>query len=736
MTGVARGGRGAAEPAPETGSISATGYAAWCGAAAWTCYGIVEALCLIVWPRLANGAAEYHELSVAYTALLFVVYPLVGILLGLGVAATLRLLLPGFSGSGSPRDLRRAIQVLCVASLPAFYVLNLLAHWYYDPLLHYPALIALVVVGVALALGLAGDARFARVRLVANAVSVSVLLLVAPALPASFAGLPPVLAKCLWTVAFCSVFLACAALAVRWRSNDSSGPLSWSRLRTRALTGGAVVLAVIALNTLLDQAEPIDENLLAADPRSPRTPNLVIVSWDTVRADHLSLYGYEYETTPKLEMLAREALVFRNAYAPGNMTLTSHASLFTGLYARRHGAHYHDPEFPDGKPLGEGFTTLAEALSQNQYATYAVIANTAYLTRDFGMDQGFDYFDAREPIILLAKTQKYFFRRFIRDVVIRLVTHTPLVPRTAFDKLYRNAEEINAEVFSVLDRAQASGRPFFLFANYMDAHDPYLPPAPYDELVPGKDERFVSMKFHSIAAAILIDRKPISEPDRQHMLSQYDGAIAYLDAQLERLVEALKERGLYDDTLLIVLSDHGEVFGDKGLFGHAVSLYQDQIHVPLVIKLPASDRVGVVTQIASLVDVLPTVLDGLGLAALEDLHGRSLLGAPAAASRSVISEHYRPGHSLEWGDWFGGTQRALISESLKLIASEDPEKIELFDLASDPAERRDLSGAAEEPGRILLDRLNEWLGIVQPNTDEFEGIDEKTRRRLEALGYI
>ena len=200
---------------------------------------------------------------------------------------------------------------------------------------------------------------------------------------------------------------------------------------------------------------------------------------DTVHADHLAVYGYERDTTPNLKDLARDSMVYTNAISASDITLTSHASLFTGMYPSWHGAYCDPRNAAYGRAISERYPTLAELLRSAGYQTTGVAANL-YLRADFGLERGFDRFRIPRPVPMLAAENAFMLRRGIRRG-LSLVFDT-----AQFDRLYAMGEDINAELFAELGALSKPGRPAFTFVNYMDAHFPYVPPAPYDARFPGR----------------------------------------------------------------------------------------------------------------------------------------------------------------------------------------------------------------------------------------------------------
>jgi arylsulfatase A-like enzyme len=463
------------------------------------------------------------------------------------------------------------------------------------------------------------------------------------------------------------------------------------------------------------------------DPAAGARPDVVLIVLDTVRADHLSVYGYGRDNTPRLGELAAHAVRHDRAIAAGDMTLSTHGSLFTGLYARQHGAHRSEA-VPTGRPLAEKFDTLAERLSRAGYWTGAVVSNTAYLSHAFGFNQGFRSYDVRNPVRLLAGTPVYSPRKWLRQIL------SALAPRSVREHRYRDAAAINAEVFALLDRGRETERPFFLFVNYMDAHVPVNPPPPFDTMYPGRDESFTTDDYYALLREMVKGGREVTPREREHLVSQYDGAIAWLDSQVGRLLDGLRARGLYDDALIVVTSDHGEAFGDRALLNHGVSVYQDQVSVPLLIKYPRQEAGRTDDRLASTVDLLPTVLDVAGLGPAEGVAGTSLRGPAPDAPRTVTAESYP--FLFELNPDFRRTERAVFRGPLKLVVSTSGKR-ELYDLSADGDERRNLYAERDSVARDLEARLEGWLEVTVSQADSGEvKLDGATRDRLEALGYL
>lgn len=295
---------------------------------------------------------------------------------------------------------------------------------------------------------------------------------------------------------------------------------------------------------------------------------MLLVVLDTVRADHLRLYGHPQPTSPTLDALAADAIVYRNAIAPGTWTPPSHASLFTGLTPSVHGVDSAD-DAGGIRALHASVPTLAERLHAAGYRTAAFIGNRGYLHPLFGLARGFETY-----------------------------RHVGL----------GSADRLAGTLVPWLERRR--GRPVFVFANFFDAHEPYEPPPPYDRMFPDHLDRPVAR--HPNDEVVAHGRLPGAE-EAAHYRGRYDGEIRHADDRLGDVLGALRRLGRYDDALVIVTADHGELFGEHGRWGHGGDPVRELVHVPLIVKYPGRARVGVEERPVSLTDVAPTILAVLGL---------------------------------------------------------------------------------------------------------------------------
>ena len=376
---------------------------------------------------------------------------------------------------------------------------------------------------------------------------------------------------------------AAAVLAVglavtfdRWYRKQEGGMMAfWRATLPFAVSVLLLSYGLIQGGTWLKQREELDR-LPAA---SKDAPNIVVLVVDTLRADHLSLYGYARPTSPNLDKFAQQGVVFDQAISTSSWTLPSHASMLTGLLPHENGT-------VDGDPLDDRVPTLGEALESRGYRTAAFSGNNANFSRRSGLGRGFIYFD------------DYFYSlgdMFDRTVWGRVIDYhlSGLLHMGELPERQR-AAEINRRMFAWVDGGHK--RPFFVFLNYFDVHAPYLPPQPY---------RHRFSRTPNPGGLLTEDYYPHLTPEQmQSENDAYDGAITYVDEEIGQLLGGLRARGLMGNTIVVITADHGESLGDHGLVMHENSLYRELIHVPLVFwwaqKIPAGRRISIPVSTASL----------------------------------------------------------------------------------------------------------------------------------------
>ena len=373
-------------------------------------------------------------------------------------------------------------------------------------------------------------------------------------------------------------------------------------------------------------------------PAEPKRPNILVYLSDTLRADHLSTYGYRRETSPRLTEFAATGILFERAYSQASWTKASVGTLFTGLYPSRHGAIRREHRLRRDVPV------LAEVLQREGYRTAAVISNPSVLP-NFGFGRGF------EEVIDLATDQNS-----------------------------TDALDIHEHVLGFLE--QASDRPFFLYVHAMDPHYPYAAPRPFDD-------HFVVKPGNKLR-------------DR---IAAYDNEIAYADHAFGALLTRIDELGLTDETVVVFLSDHGEEFDDHGALTHGYSLYQEQLHIPLIMRLAHGQKAGLrVADPVRVIDLFPALLDIAGAPIPVDIDAENLMPLLEPPS----SESYNPVlYSEQDLDTFELT--ALIVDSIKVIRRRKPSfyaGVEVYDLARDSGEQRNLRAARPKLARRMVGQLD------------------------------
>jgi len=506
----------------------------------------------------------------------------------------------------------------------------------------------------------------------------------------------------------------------------------WNAPKVRYTLAGLLGLLVV-LAALSSGRQAIQErgSVAGLPPPPPDAKNVVLIVWDTVRANNLSAYGYPRNTTPNLARCAREGVRYNLALAPASWTYPSHSCFFTGQWPFKLNSQWKFTlDTPD--------PTLAEFLAGRGYQTAGFSANTNCCNYETGFGRGFAHFEdfpltARS---LLGRTvpgrwilTNILYRGFYHDIKwIGLQS--------------RGAHATNEAFFDWLRRRRPD-RPFFAFLNFFDAHAPYVPPPGYTGRFgirprPPRDYEFL---LGNMGAA----NNPSIKRDAQMARDCYDNCIAFLDDELGRLLSALQAQGLLDNTMVIITSDHGEAFGDHGHFGHGSSLYLDSIGVPLVILSPGAPAGLVVDSPVSLRDLPATVLDQLGLAASSPFPGRSLAAfwrsspgqAPRGITTPALSEQadaiaFEP--QPQSGQGHSGFQMSLVASGHHYIRNGTGAEM-LYDLARDPSELVNLMGTAyadQSVGdfrRMLLEVLTDNPG----STEVEEMYLENYRNELRAL---
>lgn len=433
-----------------------------------------------------------------------------------------------------------------------------------------------------------------------------------------------------------------------------------------------------------------------AEPGASPPRTIAVLSLDTLRADHLSVYGYPRPTSPHLEELAREARVYTSARSTAPWTLPSHASLFTGLYPFQHGAHFVAGTLGvEAAALASEARTLAEVLRDLGYRTGAVVANDGFLAPAYRLDQGFDAYDVE------------------RDA----------------------APEIVARALGWLD-AQGDA-PVFLFVNFMDTHQPY-------NVTPRKgfrnhgDHGSSTHRMRRLRRMLMRGESALPQDVLEALIEQYDLAIANLDAGLGELFEGLRARGRFDDALIVVTADHGEFLGEHDLVEHAKDVYEPVLRVPLIVRPPGGVPAERDDTPISGVHVPGIVLSHAGVAPSDDATAALFGNWPRSRLLAELTESNPFDLREGWLTRLRRVRRAVYRDGVKLIESSDGAH-ELYDLRDDPREERDLY--AERP--VLAARLQAELEDVLTRESELARKSRASLVRIEArsremreLGYL
>ncbi len=448
-----------------------------------------------------------------------------------------------------------------------------------------------------------------------------------------------------------------------------------------------------------------------SDDAPPARPNVVLISIDMLRPDHLSSYGYSRPTSPAIDRLASEGVLFENQISSSSWTLPAHAAMFTSVPDSVHQCT------DTNTALSQGWTTLAERFASAGYSTAGFFAGP-YLHPAFGLDQGFEHYE--------------------NCTSYRETLDGDAIDRWAMDEGVMKASHrdvTNPTVYAAVEKwlaARPSDRPFFLFIHLWDVHFDFIPPPPYDTRfdpdytgeITGENF-FFDPRIHPKMAA----------RDLEHLIALYDGEIAWTDSFIDKLRAAFESAGLLDGTVLAITSDHGTEFFEHGAKGHRQTLYDESIRVPLIVRYPpriaAGKRVEAQTRC---IDIGPTLLDLAGLPRASDVMGESLVpkvGAAGARDLRAVSELFSVGRNM----------RAVRTREWKWIDYIAAGKSSCYDLARDPAERSPLHGSGSAQCKSAELGSLEAVGVMKkfvgehPVSTRESNVPEEIKRQLDSLGY-
>jgi arylsulfatase A-like enzyme len=452
---------------------------------------------------------------------------------------------------------------------------------------------------------------------------------------------------------------------------------------------GAFVAASLFLTAACDQG---------ASDRSPDIRNVILVTLDTVRADHLGCYGRPGDPSPTIDRLAREGVKFDMAISQAAVTPVSHASILSGRNPQKHGLRVIHSQ--SGYRLPDTVPTLATILQASGWNTAAFVSSFT-VSEHFGLQRGFDIFDtglSAAPSQMLSPDGKGFWKWDVGS----------------------NQRRADATTDKALEWLRGVEEPYFLWMHYWDPHDV--------RILPPKD---------------IMDRFPPSADGADpKKIAVYDSEIYFVDLQLQRIFAALEASGQADHTMIVLTADHGQGLGDHDWWFHRL-LYQEQIRVPLIVKIPGGHTGVTVREVARTIDIFPTVLQTLGLAVPSGIDGEDLLelvGEKARAPRRAYADalnlydlnsrkvqRRRPNDDLLY---------SVIEYPWKLIyRSLRPDESELYDLGSDPDEAVNLYASESGQAERLVKVLHELGGFVNEPFGDGKG-DPEALERLRTLGYV
>jgi len=433
--------------------------------------------------------------------------------------------------------------------------------------------------------------------------------------------------------------------------------------------------------------------------------NVILIIIDTARPDHFSCYGYERETTPRIDQLAKEGVRFENAISASPWTLPSIASILTGLWPHRHLAGYpvKDPETnQEGLTyLSESALSIAEILSQNNYQTAGFFQNP-FVDPGFGLNRGFDTYD-------------YF----------------------PGDNLHiRRADMVFKQAIDWLEKYRNKRKPFFMLIHLFDPHLAYDPPAqfmlPFIYGYKGK----MTPPFNPDDAFLEKIRKgevKYDAEDQKFIIGLYNGELGFVDNWVGVFMDYLKDKKLYEQSLIILTADHGEEFWEHNSFEHGHSLYQELLRVPLIMRFPGKENGGsVVKERVSLVDLAPSIMTYLGIDTPFQGTGRSFISMPGAVvkprERAIIAELNRIGDPLQ----------AIYSGDYKAILNRVNGNIEIYNLKDDPKETKNLFGTKQSYPPEIIDQIRGVAEAIKQLDKEGKPatIAPEIRAKLKSLGYL
>ncbi|MGD8719611.1 MAG: sulfatase [Candidatus Zixiibacteriota bacterium] len=458
---------------------------------------------------------------------------------------------------------------------------------------------------------------------------------------------------------------------------------------------------------------------LTRPPAPERGMNVLLISIDALRRDHLGCYGYDLVKTPNIDRFAASATKFERAYTCAPWTLPSTTSFITGRYPAVCGVDAHHR-------LRPGIPTLADVLRAEGYSAEAYVTNV-FMHPEYGYANGFD-------VYLMNGDTRWLYP--LRGTLLYGWMNKAIMAVDARRGRGRDDTRFNGdETIAALKRLGDADRPFFIWCHFMDPHNPYTPPRGYVPPYPGIQPAAAYDLLDTLQAnGWDVGEWPMARRDVKKFEMLYDGEIAYVDEQFGLIMDALEDEGLAEDTLVFVINDHGEEFFDHDAYGHGHTLYPELINMVFLARVPGREFPrGAAGRYVTQVDVVPTILDALGITPPAELDGRSLLrGFPEGeGGRPVFAEYLQR----------GGERKAVARDGWLLIRDEASASRELYRISEDPGATVNLAGGNEPVEAELTGELESYVAanaaaVGAMGSSEAMELPEDRKKRLRGLGYV
>jgi arylsulfatase A-like enzyme len=431
-----------------------------------------------------------------------------------------------------------------------------------------------------------------------------------------------------------------------------------------------------------------------------KKPPVILVIIDTLPASHVTCYGYDRSTTPNLDRVAQDGIRFDHAVSAAPWTLPSIASILTGTLPSRHRAGLSmDPWMMDDRRmerLQPGIVTMAELFRDHGYQT-AAFFNNPFTDPSFGLDKGYDLYDYAAGDNLTIRRAN----EVVNDAMRWLLEH--------------------------------GNKPFFMTVHFFDPHLAYDPPLQYAFPYIQGYEGDLKSPYNPDLKAVRQGKVSSSDEDKRFIKGLYDAEVAATDAELGRFITFLKEKGIYDQALIVLTADHGEEFWEHGGFEHGHSLHREVLEVPLIIKFPGVDHAGQsVDQFVSLMDIMPTVAEFMGWPLPFSMDGASLYprgGKLYVAPHIIVAENMQ----------YGPPQQCFYADKFKLIVNRDTAGITVYDLSKDINEKDDVFGKDKLPESVknqVEHIASDIDNLIKNQKPQAATLDQETIKKLKSLGYL